>query len=639
MVSMNKLSLKNIFGILSLVVCLYVNTLQATYILRHSTTDNGGIAFTGNTLGLSKVPGQNNAGTSDAAGAFITTESPLPSPVGTYVNDGSAGTTLDYRHNSSTAVLDLPANSVVLYAELIWSGSYDYFSQITGNEPDGPVKLITPQGNSFSIMADPATKQNAITPSYGCPGPTPTPCNCPCGNYVRSCEVTSIVQAAGAGTYTVGSIPGTIAAGDDTHNAAGWTLAVIYQNPGMLTYNMTLFVGCEQASYTTNQPATVAGFCVPPIGTVNGRLFISATEADANKTGDTMLFGNTLPLTSANAQSGDNNPTNNFFASQLNTKLVLITDPVSGKLIPTGSSQLDTRGSYGDKNPNPSTATNIVGGRQGYDITSIDVSSTLVNNQTVAYALGTTTGDDYTINALAMQIQVGAPIIVASKKVNGQINIDSAVGNTVTFSIELTNIGSIDASDVVFQDPLETGLSFVSGSFKFNNVTQSDPNLSTGFSIGTLAVQGTATIEFQATIESYPQVGNTYYNSGSVDYNFQPCQGNVVPLNTDTNIVSINLYQCEELPPSCFTGCLKKCGKQSYLFVRWGKAPSPCVIAYRIYDGENLVADVPAITNVYQFATIAGMDIYNLRIVSVYPGYEESDPTYIDLDCNPDCRS
>lgn len=340
--------------------------LDAAYILRYSTTDNGGISYTGNTLGLSKAAGQNNPGTDDSIGAFITTQQPLPVPVGSYVNDGTAaGTTLDYTKNSSAAILDIPAGSTVLYAELIWSGSFSFYSEITGNQPDGPVTITTPLNQSFQVVADPATKQNATTPDYGCPGPTPTPCQCPCGNYVRSQNVTSIVQAAGAGKYTVGGIAATVNKGDDTHNAANWTLAVVYHNPNMFTYNMTIFVGCEQASYTTNQPALVKGFCVPPSGTLNGRLFVSATEADANKTGDTMLFGATLPLTNANRLSGGNNPLTNFFASQVNSLLPLTTDPGTGKLVALGSSQLDTRGSYGTKNHNPNTGTNISGGRRG----------------------------------------------------------------------------------------------------------------------------------------------------------------------------------------------------------------------------------------------------------------------------------
>lgn len=546
--------------LLVILACFSSLDLHSAYILRYNTTDNGSISYTGNTLGLSKALGQNNPGTSDAIGAFITTQNPLPAPVGSYPNDGTvAGTTLNYLNNSSSAVLDLPPNSQVLYAELIWSGSFSFYSEITGNQPDGPVTLVTPQLQTFNILADPATKQNATTPSYGCPGPTPTPCQCPCGNYVRSANVTNIIQAAGAGTYTVGKVAGTVNKGDDTHNAANWTLAVVYQNPSMFTYNMSIFVGCEQASSNTNQPASVTGFCAPPSGTLKGRLFISATEADANKTGDTMLFGSSLPLGNSNRLSGGNNPLTNFFASQVNSLLPLSTDPSTGKLVAIGSSQLDTRGSYGTKNANANTATNISGGRQGYDVTSIDVSNLLAYNQTTAYVLGTTTGDDYTITSLGLQIQVGAPILNATKLVNGLTSVHSLVGDTVTFTFALKNTGTADAFSVVFTDLLELGLNFVSGSFKFNGATQPNPNLVTGFSVGTLAVNQTATIEFKALITSYPQVENVFYNSGSLAYTFQPCKGNLIPLSAATNVVSIILpCECKCCPGAAFITCPKK---------------------------------------------------------------------------------
>ncbi len=544
--------------ILLFVLTLFgLTDLNALYILRYNTTDNGGISYTGNTLGLSKAEGQNNPGTNDAIGAFITTQQPLPTPVGSYPNDSTvAGTTLDYTKNSSSAVLDLPAGSQVLYAELIWSGSFSFFDEITGNQPDGPVSLTTPQLTQFQILADPATAQNATTPSYGCPGPTPTPCKCPCGNYVRSADVTAIIQAAGAGTYTVGKVAATVNKGDETHNAANWTLAVIYKNPNMFTYNMTLFVGCEQASYTTNAPATVKGFCVPPSGVLNGRLFVSASEADANKGGDTLLFGKQLPLTNADRLSGGNNPLTNFFASQINTLLPLTTDPSTGKLVAIGSSQLDTRGSYGTKNANATTGTNISGGRQGADITSIDISNKLAYNQTEAYALGTTTSDDYTISSLAMQIQVGAPILKATKRVNGQLSVNALVGDTVTFTFAIQNTGSADAYSVVFSDLLEQGLSFVPGSFKLNGSTQPDPNLNTGFSVGTLTVNGSATVEFKVLITSYPLIENVFYNSASLVYNFQPCKGDLISLNAATNIVEIILpCLCKCCPGVPFISC------------------------------------------------------------------------------------
>ena len=319
-----------------LLLMTFFSPLEGVYITRFNTINNGAITFTGNALGLSKLGGQNEPGTDDSIGAYITTDS--TSQVGTYPFSTTppAGTTLTWQNNNLSAVLDLPEGSTVLYAELVWFGSYGFAGEIP-YDPSNPsifiptitsVTLTTPDAVNHSVAPDPATIQEAVTPGFT-----------NMGNYVRSADVTSLIQAGGAGTYVVGGVPSTVAASDDTHNTAGWTLAVVYANPEMFTSNLTVFVGCEQASYTTNSPAEVTGFCAPPVGSLSGRLFISAAEGDANKAGDHMLFGPTTPLTyPANALAGVNNPIDNFFASQINTLLPLTTDPLTGKLIAVGSS-------------------------------------------------------------------------------------------------------------------------------------------------------------------------------------------------------------------------------------------------------------------------------------------------------------
>lgn len=83
------------------------------FIQRYSDVKKGGIAFTGNTLGLSKAPNQNAPGTEGSIGAFTSLNAALQ--VGTF----PAGTTLSYLQNGSRATLNLPAGSVILYAELV----------------------------------------------------------------------------------------------------------------------------------------------------------------------------------------------------------------------------------------------------------------------------------------------------------------------------------------------------------------------------------------------------------------------------------------------------------------------------------------------------------------------------------------
>jgi len=189
------------------------------YLLRYGNTAAGAVTFTGNTLGLAKNTGQNQPGIYDSIGALITLNT--NSQVGTYPR----GTTLNWTNDSSAAVLRIPTNSTILYAELIWGGSAQIATSITAagnvlNYVNMPVQFILPNGSTNSVTPDPATASfvtNGTSAIF----------------YVRSANVTALVQAAGAGTYSAGGVPGTVLATEDANNACGWTLAVVYGNSAL----------------------------------------------------------------------------------------------------------------------------------------------------------------------------------------------------------------------------------------------------------------------------------------------------------------------------------------------------------------------------------------------------------------------
>ena len=491
------------FGLMCLAVS---NSVFAAYVNRFSVTTNGAVTFTGNTLGLNKLAGQNNPGTSGSIGAFITTN--LLSQVGSY----PAGTTLTWQQNSSAAILTIPAGSTVLYAELIWGGSYSYGGQNVGGSLGTAVSFTTPSGTS---AISPATATNQ---TLGAAGSNGTCATAPCF-YVRSANVTSLVQAAGAGTYTVGGVPATVGASEDNSNNAGWTLAVVYGNSTLAARNMTVFVGAETSG---NPAATVTGLCTPPTGPTSGRLLVSALEGDSGIAGDQMEFGPSAATVAP--VSGPNNVIGNFFASQINGD--------------TGA--LDTSGTFGSSNQLNNT---FSVGRQGYDITNVDVSATLANGQTTAAAQGTTTGDQYAINALGLQINVGAPSFpVITKSVNKPTTY---VGDTLTYTIILSNAtGTADAVNVIFTDTPPPGTTFVPNSLTVGGVPQAGANPSAGVNVGTIAVGASKTITFQTLVTAIPTSPAVaqYSNSASWTYQYVPCAGQATvnaTLNTNAVVTTI----------------------------------------------------------------------------------------------------
>lgn len=456
------------------------------FILRSSFTERGAMTFTGNTLGLSKGLGTNTAGVEDSIGAFTSLN------LGLQVPTFPPGTTLLWPQNGSTAVLNLPLNATVLHAEIIWGGS----SIVTGGDVSAFLNTpITLTGNALPmvVVPDPVTSR-IITNAAGIQF------------YVRTQDVTAFVQAQGAGIYSVEGVPATVSATDDVNNAAGWTLAVIYMDPAETIFrNMTLFLGLDNVEGGAPPvDISISGFGTPPSGPFNTRVLSSTLEGDANKSGDTLQFGPTVA--SLTALSGPNNPVNNFFASQLNDD----------------SGNLDVNGTFGNRNQNALGGMNIVAGRQSWDITNVNATGTLPNNQTSAVSRFTTVGEGYNPHTLGVQIDVSAPIIQMIKSGPSIAEI----GDVFTYTVQIQNTGTVSADNIIFTDNIPIGLSFVPGTIRVNN-NPVGGNPTIGVPIGNLAPMSMLTVTFDVLVEQ--QITPVTLNNDSfINYNFISVAGGPV---------------------------------------------------------------------------------------------------------------
>ncbi len=471
------------------------------FIQRYSDVKKGGITFSGNTLGLSKASNQNAPGTEGSIGAFTSLDTSLQ--VGTF----PAGTTLDYTKNGSRANLTLPAGSTVLYAELVWGGlfrsSANNISALTNNS----VTFTTPQG-TFTIAPDPATAQNFNIPAD----------NITVGFYVRSANVTSLVQAALGGSYAVQGVPALIEAIDsrtaDT-NHAGWTLAVAYENPTLPLRNLTIWSGGTVVSPNTGSTTiTVSNFLTPEVAPITGKIFVSAQEGDAVLTGDAMLFGQSIPT--LQFLSGSNNPQNNFFASQINNS----------------NGTLDTSGTFGTRNANAAAGTNTTACRQGWDITAVDVSAQLAASQSSAVIRFTSDGDLYVPNALALQIDSKGANIEITKSADKTY---AQVGEEITYTLVLENTGSVEATDVTISDLLPPETTLVSGSVTVDGVPYAG---ALPVVISSISAGQSVNVAFKATANSLPAV-NPVFNIARADYSFFPFAGYPATGFSNSNPVAV----------------------------------------------------------------------------------------------------
>lgn len=476
--------------------------------LRYSTQLKGQMVFTGNTLMLSQDTDVHLPGVQGSGGTFITRNT--LSQVGTY----PLGTTLNYLENGSEAQLVLPPGSTVVRAELVWGGIYAYNYQVVQ-----PGEIPSAQDIS-SIINDSVTLNGQIV--------APDPATAytegftqPTGNsiawYTRSADVTSIVQGIGAGTYYTEQVPALIEPISNytaRTEHAGWTLAVIYSNPAEDFRNLYFYNGGELISGLAGPTAdiNISGFETLPGGTVHAKLFLSAQEGDGDISGDSVYFGPTAGFVTQ--LSGPNNAATNFFGGQINKS----------------DGTIDTTGTFGNMNNDVFTNTNYFGGRHGWDITAVDVSSLMINSQTAAVVKISTVGDAYMVNMIGLEtdaILVDVPIV---KSVDKAL---ASIGDVLTYTFTITNNSNVPVDTINFTDSIPNGTTFVTNSVTINSIPQFGFNPQTGFAIPNMAMGDVTTVTFKVTVTAIP-VPNPIQNTAGITFAY----GGIAPSSSTSNTVN-----------------------------------------------------------------------------------------------------
>ncbi|MDI1484796.1 hypothetical protein QHF84_49830, partial [Polyangium sp. y55x31] len=479
--------------------------------LRFTATVPGGIAGTGNSLGLSKATSVNGPGDRDSIGTFISLGNTVDEPAADPQNPWPMGTTADWKTNGSSAVLSLP-EAEVLYAELLWGGSYDYGGENVTALLDTAVTLSA-NGSTMMVTPDPTTTLTMNETAAS---------GFAVRYYMRSADVTDFVKQAGKGTYEVSGVPATQASSINNLNAAGWTLVVAYRDEGVPMRNLSIFVGGSFVDENTTQDYTVSGFCAPPAGVVEGSVIVSAIEGDANFVGDQLQLAPTAAGPFKNL-SGPNNPSNNFFCSQINDE----------------NGNLDTQGTFGDRNQDAAAGKNVSGGRQSWDVTTVPLSSQdqqLQNGQSSAVIRTLTTDDSYAPILAAFSIDVNAPDFkgVASSVIDAPPSV--SLGETFTVTAILANNGDVAAEQIAFSLPLEASLGLVSfavdgtpGDISGNPVDGAA--LTAGVPVGDLPAGKTKTVTLDLEVKDAPQLMG-FFLKAKWGYGFEVCPNK--PLVTES---------------------------------------------------------------------------------------------------------
>jgi uncharacterized repeat protein (TIGR01451 family) len=321
--------------------------------------------------------------------------------------------------NSSAADLVLPSDAEVLFAGLYWGGrargqtQFDNFGNVKFRGPDDAAY----RNLSTTIIS--STTQGAPSGSGA-------------RNYQSFIDVTDIVQAQGAGTYTTANVQAFAGA---RNYSAGWSLVVAFREPGAAARNLTVFDGF--AYVTTSDPDVtigISGFQAPPAGPVTGTLGFVAYEGDLGITGDRAFFNGGL---GEQQLSNATNPPNNFFNSSISDLGVLVTT----------------------KNPD---YVNQLG--FGADLLAAD--GLIANSATGGTVRLTTTQDFYYPGVITSAIDLYAPKVSVAKGVTDLDGGEVLAGDTLRYTITVSNAPSaLDAAvAVLLEDALPANTTYVPGS-------------------------------------------------------------------------------------------------------------------------------------------------------------------------------
>ena len=91
-------------------------------------------------------------------------------------------------------------------------------------------------------------------------------------------NVTGIVDAAGAGTYTTANVQ--LGTGKSDSSSGGWALVVAYGDPAAPSRNLSVFDGMQSVGGNGTVTIRLSGFQTPPTGPVNSTVGVVAYEGD-----------------------------------------------------------------------------------------------------------------------------------------------------------------------------------------------------------------------------------------------------------------------------------------------------------------------------------------------------------------------
>ncbi|MGG0313495.1 DUF11 domain-containing protein, partial [Bacillus mycoides] len=165
-------------------------------------------------------------------------------------------------------------------------------------------------------------------------------------------------------------------------------------------------------------------------------------------------------------------------------------------------------------------------------VTSIPQTNPISNTSTIEYEY--TVPDRPPITEIIISSAAVTEIHHANLNSNKTVDLAFAtVGDTLTYTITLNQTGNVSADDVVIQDIIPQGTTFIENSVIVNGETVPGVNPVSGIPIGTIIVGGDAIASFQVTVTSIP-TPNELNNKAITTFNYIVNPNNLPVTNTTT---------------------------------------------------------------------------------------------------------
>lgn len=354
-----------------------------------------------------------------------------------FVNVDHAGGNPQGVKSASSAALKLPAGTnTIKFARLYWGG------RMTNTEIQGggnynsfrSVKIRKGTSGAYTTLTIPISQVNKTAVNNSTPAATA---------YQSWADVTSFIQANGAGTYTVADIAASIGKTTDLYgNYAGWSIVVVYENTALDFYATRIYDAFMQVDNGSSQKVKLTGLNAPanPLQTNEAYLTAFTWEGDVYYKGDYLkINGNTF--------QNEVNPSDNMWNGSI-SETIGLTKP---SLITTRTPYLTT-----------SLAVDIdqVAVGTGYKIDP--------NATTVDIEFGTNQ-DQYFPSLFAFSMKVKDPQVSITKTAVDDKNtlIKTLVASqTITYVIAGKNTGAVDATGTIVVDSLPAEITYVPGTLQ-----------------------------------------------------------------------------------------------------------------------------------------------------------------------------